>query len=449
MTEMTIPEDVQYILTKIENEGHIALLTGGAMRDMAMLTIPKDYDIATNCDYDTLLQLFKHHNPKQVGRAFGVMIITINEVQYEIAKFRSDGSYSSLGRPDEVEYVDTFRIDAKRRDFTINAMGFSLTTGFTDPYDGASDIERGLVRFIGNPSERILEDPIRMMRAVRFANKYDFKIVGYSANMIMKHCELLKEIPVERIVLEFNKILLSNTPSRGLDLLNELGILKVILPELYATIGFEQKNKHHDKDLYHHIVTVLDNTQPILVNRLSALFHDISKPECFSIDDNGQGHFYGHEKLSSRKAREILKRMMYDNHTIDTVARVIRDHMNKGDKVTDRAVKRFIERVGEDNLDTMFDLFQADIVGHKPPHNFEALTRLSQNVERILSSEEPIHKSHLAINGNHLIEIGVEKGPYIGELLELLFQHVLEFPQDNTIEILTTIAKKAIEDTNT
>lgn len=436
VNKIVLNDDILSILNSIKNKGYTALVVGGYIRDSLLGITPHDCDIATNCSYDELLEIFKGYNPKEIGKSFGIIQIKINNVEYEIAKFRTDGVYSDSRRPDTVEFVDNFYEDAKRRDFTINAMGYDGAKLY-DYFKGQEDLANGLIRFVGIGKERINEDALRMLRAIRFSTKRsNLELYNPTFDNISVMSHGIKYISEERVRLELDKILLSDYPSKGIRLLQQTGLLKYIIPELNECVGFNQNNSHHNKDLLEHILTVVDHTKPILVNRLSALLHDIGKVSTHSLDENGESHYYLHHKVSADMAGEILTRLKYDNKTIETVKRLIYDHMNKNSKQSDKVIKRFVIRVGVENLPNMFDLLQADIIGHKPPHNFKSLDNLKQKCYDIINREEPIKTSQLVINGRDIMDLGIKEGKLIGELLEICMNRVLDNPDYNNKDYL-------------
>ncbi len=438
---MVIPSDVKYILDNIKNSGYTALVVGGAIRDILLHKEPKDYDIATNCPYEVLMEIFKEDNPKEIGKAFGIIQVSVNGIAYEIAKFRNDGEYKDNRKPDSVNFVVDFLSDSSRRDFTINGFGFDGDILY-DYHYGMTDLHNKIINFIGKAEERIQEDALRMLRAVRFASVLNFSLGEEVFWGIRDNVNLIENISKERIRGELNKILLSDSPSYGIDLLHSTNLLKYIIPELEECYRFQQNNPHHDKNVYDHILSTVNNTKPILINRLSALFHDIGKPQTFSINEEGIGHFYGHDKASAEIAEAIMRRLKYDNETIEKIKVLILNHMNKKDKITRKACKRFINRVGVNLLDSMLDLMKADVLGGLPPFDFRALNHLMEVTKDILESKEPLQVNQLAVNGNDLKELGMKEGRRIGEVLSYLQELVLEDCNLNEKEVLLEIVNK-------
>lgn len=444
---IVLPFDVKDILQRIILKGYKALVVGGCIRDSLLGKQSKDWDIATNCDFDVLKELFSDCNPKEIGSHFGVLQVTINSISYEIAKFRTDNKSSDNRHPDSVEFVNDFKEDASRRDFTINAMGYDGVELF-DYFDGLDDLDKGLIKFVGNSTQRIREDALRMLRAIRFATVNSFILEADTGRAIKENFNLINNISNERIKDELNKIILSDNVKYGLELLRVSRLIEIVLPKLYECVDFDQNNPYHDKNVYEHIIEVISNTKPILVNRLAALFHDIGKPKCFTVDENLVGHFYGHEKVSSEIARSIMMRLKYDNKTIDSVCKIVENHMNKSQLKSKSAIKRLINRVGIENLEGLLDVMRADILGSKPPFDFTSFNEFNKNIINILQNNEPTKVSHLAINGHDVMAFGF-KGKEVGEILGKFMDMVIESPElnnrENLLLCLKTLTKGGIK----
>jgi len=437
--KIVLPKDVEFILNKIENEGFSAYVVGGSIRNQLINQIHnenfpiKDWDITTNCSYDKLKEIFKGFSIEEVGRSFGVLIVKINEQHYELALYREDGEYSDNRRPNEVKFTNDLKSDIARRDFCCNGICYSPSKGLIDYYNGVEDIKMLVLRFIGEPEDRLNEDMLRYMRMFRFATQYN---MVYPVIDFEKYNKKLLTISKERIRDEFNKILIDDNCVNGLRNMIREGVLQIIIPELENCVNFNQNNSHHNKDLMEHLLETVKNTKPILINRLSAILHDIGKVQTHSIDDKGESHYYMHHKVSADMSEIILKRLKYDNKTIEVVKKLIYNHMGKSDKQSNKSIKKFILRVGEENLENMFNLLYADIMAHKPPHNLESLECLKQKCYDMINREEPIYKSQLCINGKDLIELGYKQGKIIGEILDRCMELVLNNPENNNKEFL-------------
>lgn len=421
--------DVEFILDILNKNGE-GYIVGGSVRDILLGVSPKDYDFTTNIAYSTLKELFKDYNPKEIGKHFGILMIKINGIHYEIAKFRKDIGILNGRHPESVKFVDEIAEDLKRRDFTINAMAYSRKNGLIDLYNGSSDIKNKLIRFVGDPSLRIKEDALRILRAVRFVSALGFDLETETKKAIFKNKLQLKKISKERIREEFSKILLSDYADKGLLLMKELGILEIIIPEIEMLYEFNQNNPHHHKDVFAHTVSVVKNTQKDLLTRITALFHDIGKPNTHSIDKNGISHYYGHENNSAEIASAALRRLKFPNDFIRDVDVLIRNHMIIFEKPGAKAIKKFICKVGIENLDKIFDHFYADMSSKKPPVDYSLIDSLKSKVDEIIDKNENIEKQDLEINGNDMLALKIQQ-KQISKIKNEIYEKVLDGNLEN------------------
>ena len=421
--------DVEFILDILNKNGE-GYIVGGSVRDILLGVSPKDYDFTTNIAYSTLKELFKDYNPKEIGKHFGILMIKINGIHYEIAKFRKDIGILNGRHPESVKFVDEIAEDLKRRDFTINAMAYSRKNGLIDLYNGSSDIKNKLIRFVGDPSLRIKEDALRILRAVRFVSALGFDLETETKKAILKNKLQLKKISKERIREEFSKILLSDYVDKGLLLMKELGILEIIIPEIEMLYEFNQNNPHHHKDVFAHTVSVVKNTQKDLLTRITALFHDIGKPNTHSIDKNGISHYYGHENNSAEIASAALRRLKFPNDFIRDVDVLIRNHMIIFEKPGAKAIKKFICKVGIENLDKIFDHFYADMSSKKPPVDYSLIDSLKSKVDEIIDKNENIEKQDLEINGNDMLALKIQQ-KQISKIKNEIYEKVLDGNLEN------------------
>ena len=422
--------DVEFILDILNKNGE-GYIVGGSVRDILLGVSPKDYDFTTNIAYSTLKELFKDYNPKEIGKHFGILMIKINNIHYEIAKFRKDIGILNGRHPESVKFVDEIAEDLKRRDFTINAMAYSRKNGLIDLYNGSSDIKNKLIRFVGDPGLRIKEDALRILRAVRFVSALGFDLETETKKAILKNKLQLKKISKERIREEFSKILLSDYVDKGLLLMKELGILEIIIPEIEMLYEFNQNNPHHHKDVFAHTVSVVKNTQKDLLTRITALFHDIGKPpNTHSIDKNGISHYYGHENNSAEIASAALRRLKFPNDFIRDVDVLIRNHMIIFEKPGAKAIKKFICKVGIENLDKIFDHFYADMSSKKPPVDYSLIDSLKSKVDEIIDKNENIEKQDLEINGNDMLALKIQQ-KQISKIKNEIYEKVLDGNLEN------------------
>ena len=433
---INIPDDVRSILEKLNNNGYDGYIVGGAVRDSLLGRKPKDWDITTNALPKVVESLFEYTIP--TGKEYGTITVMLHREPYEITTYRLESDYDGR-RPKAVKFAETLKEDLSRRDFTINAMAMSLDGEITDYFNGKTHLECGEIHCVGNAKDRFGEDKLRALRAIRFASRYNFEI--YRDILYAMDNLSIAELSAERVREEFNKILVSNRPSDYLRLLDQVGLLNQIVPELVATKGFDQKNPHHDKFVFDHILSVINAVEPKLELRLSALFHDIGKPETFEIGEDGVGHFYQHHKVSADMCRKTMRRLKYSNAEIEYVSELVYHHMTRHNKFKKKTIKKFITKVGEDKLQDLFKLQLADIVGSKPPFNFEDVIRLRIECENILNSEEPMTVRDLDINGNDIMELGFV-GKEIGQVLNFLLETVLEEPDVNEKTVLESLVNK-------
>lgn len=437
---MYFPDYVEYIMFHLEQNNYKSYLVGGGVRDLFNLKNIHDYDIATSATPEQVKQLFKH--VISTGEKHGTVTVIINGNHVEVTTLRVDGKYNDFRHPDKIFFTNNLKEDLSRRDLTINAIAVDLDGNVYDYFNGLNDIENKIIRAVGNPDERYYEDPLRCMRAIRFSAVFDFDIEEETEKSIIKNSKLITKISKERIRDELCKILMSDYPGYGIEMLQKCNLLQYIIPELCECINFDQHNIHHDKNVFDHIISVLNHTPNILNVRLAALLHDIGKPKCFTIDENKQGHFYGHHIDGAEMTEEIMKRLKFDNKTITNVCILVRDHMSRYDFLRASSVKKFINRVGIENLNDLFELQVADVKGSAPPHDYSNVLKLKEDVYRILNEKQPLTVKDLAINGFDLISIGVKPGKEMGGLLNKLLESVLENPDINTKEELLNLVNK-------
>lgn len=440
---MRLNEDIYYILDKLNSNGFEAYLVGGAVRNLLLGLKINDYDITTNALPSQIINLFD--KTILTGIDYGTVTIVLNKKMYEVTTYRLDHEYVDSRRPSYVKFSKDLEEDLMRRDFTINAICMDKFGNIVDPINGAEDISKNIIRAIGNPEVRIKEDALRMIRAIRFMTDLKFEIEEKTFEAIKKNSEKTIHISPERIQVELNKIILSKEPSKGFYKMLDAGILKHVIPELIPCVGFEQYSSYHDKDVFSHIMEVMDNTHPKIEIRLAALFHDITKPSCLSIDENGEGHFYGHHIESADLSTEILKRLKYSNEIIQKVWKLIRYHPLKETSIGEKGVKRFIEKVGKENLSDMFNLNYADIIGKSHREGIGKLRNMEQKTMEIVNRRDPLNLKDLEINGKELKKLGVKEGPIIGVVLDRLLTIVLDYPSENTKEKLVQHALNILE----
>ena len=432
------------ILNKLNKYGK-GYIVGGAIRDILLGLKPKDVDFATNLPYETLKTLFSEYTPKETGKSFGVLRIRIDNTDYEIAKFRKDNYEEKNGlkiiSEKKVSFVDDIRNDLARRDFTINAMAYNQKEGIIDLYNGQKDIENKIINFVGNAEERIIEDPLRVLRAFRFMSRLDFSLSENTIEAIKKQKDLLKNIPEERITMEFSKLLLGDNIKNTLTLMKDTGVLELIIPEFKATYNFNQCNPHHNLDLFNHIINVVSKVPADLELRYSALLHDIAKPVVQTFDEKGIAHYKTHEIVGADMARDILTRMKLPVKLINTVVEIIKKHMILYKDVTDKKFNKLLSEMGYNNL---WRLIEHSIADNSSKNNEVVSTEndFHERLKRAVEKQMQVTVNDLAINGNDLIELGFA-GTEIGKVKgELLDKYLSEEIQNKKEEMLNYVKEK-------
>jgi poly(A) polymerase len=427
-----IKEEAMKVISKLQQSGYLAYFAGGCVRDLLRDEIPTDYDIATNALPEQVMALFS--KTRSVGAHFGVIIVISGEFAFEVATFRNDGSYGDGRRPETVEFTSPEE-DVLRRDFTINGIFYDPIKDLTIDYvNGQDDIKSGTVRAIGNPESRFKEDHLRLLRAVRFAARFDYKIEENTWAAICSNAKEIKNISEERIRDELSKILVDPQRVQGFDLLMESGLMEAILPEIIDLKGCEQPPQFHPEgDVFVHtrLMLTLLKEDPSLSLVLSVLLHDIGKPATFSYDEEAHRiRFNGHDKIGSGMATTILRRLKYPNKIIEEVTEMVDNHMTFKDvqKMREAKLKRFMAR---STFEDETELHRVDCLGSWGGlDNYDFL-----NQKRADFDNEPIIPPPL-LTGNDLIEIGWNPGPELGKILTKVQDLQLEGSLSTKVEAL-------------
>ena len=445
-TSFKLPSVLKKMDSFFERAGFDAYLVGGAVRDMLMNKPASDWDIATNASPEQVMAIFRKVIP--TGIEHGTVTVIFQGEHIEVTTFRTEADYSDGRHPDKVEYAATIEEDLSRRDFTMNAIAVNLRDGsVADPFDGRADINKKIIRCVGDPLERFSEDGLRPVRALRFAAQLGFGIERETFEAIPKRLDVTEKIAAERFHDELLKMLKSPVPSIGLRLMEETGIMKIFLPEFLACRGVEQKG-FHNFDVLDHLYYSCDGTDRNNPNvRLAALFHDIGKPSVRALGKDGVYTFYQHEVASAKIAQKILDRLHFSRQTITYVCHLIAQHMFFYEPAwTDSAVRRFLVRIKyreyEHVLEDLFDLRRGDLFGMSrvtPPP--EQLLDFQKRIEAVLEKDNALTLKDLAVNGRDLMAEGIPAGKAIGTILNELFETVLDDPSMNTKEKLLPVAK--------
>jgi tRNA nucleotidyltransferase (CCA-adding enzyme) len=438
-----IPAPVDELLRRLWDAGHAAYVVGGSLRDALLGRQPADWDLATSARPDDLLAIF----PGSVyENQFGTVAVRRDDELFEITTFRSDHDYADFRRPHRVEFGDSVVLDLGRRDFSVNAMawgrdgraGAAVESALVDPFGGSEDVERRLLRAVGDPRKRFEEDALRMVRAVRLAATLEFAVEPATLAAIGERSELVAHLSGERLGAELTKLLAAPRPSVGLRLMADTGILAQISPELAAQRGIAQ-NKVPGEDLWDHTVRTVDAAPPGRpIVRLAALVHDIGKPATAA-----DGHFYGHEREGADLARAFLERLRYPKPVIERVSTLVRQHMFAYEPTwTDAALRRFIAKVSRETLDDLFALRAADNVGSGVAPDGSGLGELRRRVAEQLAADVALERGDLAVNGDDLMtELGLQRGPAIGRILDQLLERVVAEPSLNDRPTLLLVAR--------
>ena len=454
-----IPKEVMMIIAVLNAASLEAYLVGGCVRDLLMGVKPKDYDITTNATPEQIIALFPKTFYENSYGTVGVVTCgedlgtvcsdeTIKIV--EVTPYRLESTYSDNRHPDNVTWSKNLSDDLSRRDFTVNSIAYNpVTHEIVDPYNGRKDIENRRIQAVGDPDIRFNEDALRLMRAIRFMSQLDFDIESVTRESVNKNSKLLEHISRERVRDEFIKLLMTDFPMRGIIMMKETGLLEHVIPELLRGVGVTQ-NQAHMYDVWEHNLRTLqhaaDKKWPLHV-RLSAIFHDISKPETKRFSrEKGVITFYGHDVVGSRVTREIMERLKFPKDLVERVSMFVRWHMFFSDteQITLSAVRRLITNVGKDNIWQLIDLRICDRVGTGRPKEEPYRLRMYESmVEQAL--KDPITLKMLKTDGKRIMDVTHETpGPKIGHILHALFDEVLDNPEKNTEEYLDIRAKELV-----
>ncbi len=444
---LELPSFVQKIIKRFREANFQIYLVGGIVRDRLLEIDNSDYDFTTNALPEEGEKLFPKSFPASAKH--GTIVVQDEKgIPYEITTFRKDGPYLDHRRPEKVTFTTELTKDLSRRDFTINALVYDFKTQtILDYHKGISDLKKQIIRTIGNAKERFNEDALRMLRACRFCAKLGFNLSEETQLAIEENRHLINNISQERIRDELSKIICSPQPSKGMELLRETRLLEIILPEIQNTYGVKQ-NKFHEFDVYYHSLKVLEKIKNNRTLRLAALLHDVAKPLTKQqISKDVEPTFYKHEILGSKMTKKILGRLKLPKKEIQLVSHLIRHHMFYYQKVwNDSTVKRFIRKVGKDNLALLFELRKADRLGKgkvKITENNDDLEELAARIATIMEKNECLDLKDLKISGTDLMErTNLKPGPLIGKTLNHLLELVMQNPELNKKEVLVSYAEK-------
>ncbi len=440
-----IPQQIIEICTRFKDNEYQTYLVGGSVRDLLMNRSIKDWDFATNAKPEEMLHLFPDAFYDNAFGTVGIPIDIDNQpTVVEITTFRTEKEYTDSRHPAEVVWGTTIEEDLSRRDFTINAIAFDITSEqkLVDPFNGQKDIQNKLLRAVGNANQRFKEDALRLLRAIRLATELEFTIEKDTWNELVKDAALIQKISGERIRIELLRILASAHPYEGILLLKSSGILDYILAELTEGIGISQirPGRHHTTDVFeHNLLSLKFCPSPDPIVRFATLLHDIGKTKVQSFDEKGLVIFHNHEIVGAKMAKDICDRLHFSKKDRDKIVNLIRWHMFTVDEhITDSAVRRFIRKVGVENVKDMMDLRVGDrLGGGTQTAESWRLKKFKQRVEEQLQPA-PFSINDLAIDGNDVMrELHMKPSKKVGEILQQLFEEVDEDLSKNNTEYLT------------
>ena len=432
---MYLPPNVHFCIEALEREGFSCYAVGGCVRDALLGLTPHDYDLCTAAKPDTIARIFSEHTLVRSGEKHGTIGVVLDGEVYEITTYRTEGDYADSRHPGWVEFVEDITLDLSRRDFTVNAMAYSPKRGYADPFGGRQDLQDGVLRCVGHPETRLTEDALRILRGMRFAVRYGLRVEDDTKEAMFRLAPLMEHLARERVFDELCKLL----PLVDADhLLSFAPVLTQAIPELAPMMGFDQRNIHHAHDIFTHTAHVTAAVPKDLTLRWAALLHDCGKPDCFSLDEQGQGHFYGHAKLGARIADQILLRLKAPTALRQRVTLLVEQHMTplEPDK---KLLRRRLSKLGKDAVHQLLALQQADM-GTKPADDsrFAEIRRLLEEIE---AENACLSIRDLALNGHDLMALGY-RGPAIGQAQQWLLEQVLDEQVENEKDALRNALKQ-------
>lgn len=435
-----IPLYVSEVLSVLERSGHSAYIVGGCVRDMLLGKEPQDYDVTTSATPEELTKIFSSYKTITSGLKHGTLAVISHHRCVEVTTFRVDGEYKDSRHPDKVTFTRSLEDDLARRDFTINAMAYSNSTGLVDIYGGKEDLEQGIVRCVGDSEKRFTEDALRILRCLRFASTLGFEIEASTAAAAKRLRGNLKNISAERKATELIKLLCGEGAARVIR--DDLEVICELIPELAVQKNFDQKTKYHNLPLLEHTLSVLTHTPPIPALRLAALFHDTGKPYMQTFGENGQAHYLGHAQKSLDIANRAMHELKLDNKTRHLTLTLVEWH----DTVLSQKrakLKRVLGKLGKETFDLLMLLKRADNASQSPEFDrTDEYDTIENTVNDIIAKGECYTLGMLDINGSDLIEHDIAKGAEIGRILDALLELVITDQVKNKKEALLDAAKK-------
>lgn len=439
---LDMPESVQTVLQKLESAGHEAWCVGGCVRDALLGRTPEDWDVTTSALPEETMALFGSH-AFPTGVQHGTVTVRANHSSVEVTTYRLDGTYSDHRRPDTILFTRSLEEDLARRDFTVNAMAFSLRGELRDPFHGQEDLRRGMLRCVGDPDRRFGEDALRILRCLRFSAVLGFSVESATGKSLCRKRGLLRAIAVERIQAELLKLLCGGDAAKVLRAYPE--VFGVFWPELLPMVGLDQRNPHHCYDVWEHTLHAVSAVQPEAILRCAVLLHDVGKPSCFTVDEDGIGHFYGHGAVSRDLTDQMLRRLKCSTQFRETVTRLV-DWHDRNIPRTEKSIRRALRILGEEDLRRLIAVKRADNLAQAPAYwdRQRELDRAEEILEKLLAESACFSLKQLAVNGRDLLQMGLS-GPAIGQTLDRLLDAVVNDELRNEREMLLENVRHTME----
>ena len=441
---MQLPENVIRCIEALEAASFPTYAVGGCVRDHLLGLTPHDFDLCTAALPEQVQTVFSDHGLVLAGLKHGTVGVIFPDGVVEITTFRTEGGYTDCRRPDWVRFVPTIEEDLARRDFTVNAMAWSPTRGFADPFGGREDLKKKILRAVGQPRLRFQEDALRILRGVRFSVKYGLTPEDATKQAMLALAPQMEHLAGERVFDELCKLL---PLAAAEDLLHWCPVITGVLPELAPAVGFDQRTPHHAYDLFTHIAHVTAAVGDDLILRWAALLHDVGKPATFTVDAQGRGHFYGHAKISAQMAGDILLRLKAPTALREEVTALIEQHMVKPE--ADRKfLRRRLSRLGSDLFRRLLILQEADMGGKgtgisETAAQWQAIHELMAQIE---AENACLTIRDLAVNGKDLIALGYAPGKALGSCLQYLLEQVVDEALPNQRDALLAAAAHRLSD---
>ncbi len=435
---MFFPEHVRFCMQTLEQAGFQAYAVGGCVRDSLLGLTPHDYDLCTNALPEQTAAVFADYTLVRSGEKHGTIGVATPKEVVEITTFRTEGGYTDNRRPDWVRFVPSLTEDLARRDFTVNAMAYSPREGFFDPFGGQADLKNKILRTVGEPTARFTEDPLRILRGVRFAVRFGLRPETATQNAMFALAGSMEKLAAERIFDELCKLL---PLAQAEDLLHFAPVLTAVIPELAPAVGFSQHTPHHRYDVFTHTAYVVAHVKPQLALRWAALLHDIGKPAAFTMDEDGRGHFKGHAAKSAQLAEVVLRRLKAPTALREQVVFLVAQHMNplEPDK---RLLRRRLGQYGEEAVRQLLALQEADFLSKGTAEESPVFPQILQLLREVLEEQACLTVKDLCVDGTDLLNQGFIAGPAVGACLAYLLQQVQNECFSNQRDRLLEQAKK-------